>query len=417
MADPFSCDLVQQSKLHITFLRSLHKGGVTLSKPSLESFHRYSQLWLPLVYHHAIQQNANGVEFNEKKCSLVPPADIAWLWHCHRLAPYRYANYVKNTFFSTTATSESSFQVLDACHPFAFQFQGDNDDNEAFDRDLHGDASKYTMELFQELYPNESFFLNLNLNLNSTGNSDGKRKNRPASTADSCLAGFDVIESCDRQASFLWQVSGAKFRDEAFLRQGIENYTKFVSLMGTTSTNETNSPSDENRKQRPQFIVPTYQIDLMWHTHMLTSIAKYHEDNLRMNGCTLEHDDSLNDRTEGGKLDTNFQATRKLWSDIYGVEYKVPGGMYRGEPPESFFKSDWPERYLNGDKAASQPSMLDGLSLAHLIGQIGASSVGRATWLSIDSPEAFQPPNERSKTKGENANGPMEGYVFGKGGK
>ena len=177
------------------------------------------------------------------------------------------------------------------------------------------------------MYPNESFFL--------SSSSPNK------ADSDTCLDGFDVVDSCDRQASFLWQVSGPNFHNDAFLRQGVENYMKFVRLMGTTvkagtndsdiigtdSDTDNSTDSKKQKKVRPQFIVPTYQIDLMWHTHMLFSIAKYHEDNIRLNGCTLEHDDSLNDRSEGGKLDTNFQATRKLWRDIYGVEYKVPGGM------------------------------------------------------------------------------------------
>ena len=50
-----------------------------------------------------------------------------------------------------------------------------------------------------------------------------------------------------------------------------------------------------------------------------------------MNGCTLEHDDSLTDRTDGGVLDTNFKATCNLWREVYGVQYQVKGGMYRGE--------------------------------------------------------------------------------------
>jgi hypothetical protein len=56
---------------------------------------------------------------------------------------------------------------------------------------------------------------------------------------------------------------------------------------------------------------------------------------------------------------------------VYGVEYKVAGGMYRGEPPVDFFKADWPEKMLRGG-ASGQPNMDDGLgyALAHLIGQV-----------------------------------------------
>ena len=42
-------------------------------------------MWLPLVAEHE----------NE---TLIPPVDIAWVWHLHRLAPLRYASYCKERF-------------------------------------------------------------------------------------------------------------------------------------------------------------------------------------------------------------------------------------------------------------------------------------------------------------------------------
>jgi len=383
--DLFSVDLAEQAKQHILFLRNLHKHGVTINdRPrDEESFRRYSQLWLPFVRKYGHKKNAS-----EEESSLIPPADIAWLWHCHRLAPYRYAQYVQREFVqqndaaAVDSKDSSSFKVLDASHPFVFQLEN-NDSNETFSTQDHADISQHTMELFLQMYPDESFFLK-DANSSSTG-------------VATKLAGFDVIESCARQATFLWQVSGPNFRNDEFLKQGIANYAKFVQLMG--------------QKSKPQFLVPTYQIDLMWHTHMLASIAKYHKDNMQINGCTLEHDDSLNDRTEGGKLDTNFQETRKLWSRVYGVEYKVPGGMYRGEPPVEYFNADWTEKHLGMVGSKPHP-----MTFAHLIGQVGASSHGKAVWMSVDSPEAFLPPNAKSATRGVNANPIKDGYVFGSGG-
>ena len=54
-------------------------------------------------------------------------------------------------------------------------------------------------------------------------------------------------------------------------------------------------------------------------------------------GMVLDHDDSLIDRVEGGGLETKFCATCELWRSEYGEEYSVPGGMYRGEPPDDYF--------------------------------------------------------------------------------
>jgi Protein of unknown function (DUF1399). len=192
------------------------------------------------------------------------------------------------------------------------------------------------------------------------------------------------------------------------LHEGVENYLKFVRLMGRDSTTSTTTG-------KPKFLVPTYQIDLMWHTHILISIAKYHQDNIQLNGCILEHDDSLNDRTEGGTLDVNFKATRKLWHQVYSEEYRVQGGMYRGEPPKEFFDASW-ATYHNGDDVYNDIfGQGQGVNLSHLIGQVGASSVGKKleeVWMSIDAQDAFLPGNIQN-----NLSNPFkEGYIYGNGG-
>ena len=43
---------------------------------------------------------------------LIPPADVAWLWHCHRLAPRLYKEYTQ---------SEFKLEYLDAGAPFSLQ--------------------------------------------------------------------------------------------------------------------------------------------------------------------------------------------------------------------------------------------------------------------------------------------------------
>ena len=46
--------------------------------------------------------------------------------------------------------------------------------------------------------------------------------------------------------------------------------------------------------------------------------------------------DTLNVRTVGGELDTNFRDTVKLWWDVYNERYYIKGGMYRGRLPWNF---------------------------------------------------------------------------------
>lgn len=82
------------------------------------------------------------------------------------------------------------------------------------------------------------------------------------------------------------------------------------------------------------FLVPTYDIDLMWHTHQLQPVA-YNRDLLTLTGKLLPHDDTDDSRAEGAKLTTGFQDTKKLWEETFGSPYEKAGAMYLGPAPTS----------------------------------------------------------------------------------
>ena len=81
-----------------------------------------------------------------------------------------------------------------------------------------------------------------------------------------------------------------------------------------------------------RFCVPTYDIDLIWHSHQLQPVS-YCKDMLELLGKILEHDDTDADRTKGKKLDVGFSGTTKQWEDTYGFRYWRAGAMYRGSMP------------------------------------------------------------------------------------
>ena len=298
----FSCDLVFYSQQHVAFLRRLHKLAVTMEPVTDQMVHRYAQQWLPLVNNSSVLQEERGLRW-------IPPPDIAWLWHCHRLAPARYQAFCETRFGRMVAANP----------PFVFQSL-EEDDDEAMD-ECDRNSKEQTRQEWVRMFPGEPFFW--------IPNNDAPNK----SPCESCLTtthkimlamldGFDIAASSQCQANFLWQVSGPRFGDDDFLEQGVEHYSKFLQLK-----NDSSLP-----------LVPTYQIDLMWHTHMLVNTEKYNHDCIRLHGSTFHHDDSLNDRTKGSKLDLAFQATIQLWKKAYdGHEYVVPGGMYRGEPADIYY--------------------------------------------------------------------------------
>ena len=212
----FSVELIEMSKRHVEFLGAMHAAGISLNRPSASSFRRY-ELWLTLVA---------GAPPGK---SLVPPSDVAWLWHCHRLAPYRYAQHCRKAFGAPP---------LEANPPFCMQHTEWSRPPPCGTSGADADAGAETRQLWGKLFPSEPFFL-------SAANT--QEPSAPAGVG--ILAGFDVLASAERQATFLWQVSGPKFVDEGFLAEGRDNYARFIRLMKSRDPGQT--------------LVPTYQIDLM----------------------------------------------------------------------------------------------------------------------------------------------------------
>ncbi|KAL3936644.1 MAG: hypothetical protein SGBAC_008075, partial [Bacillariaceae sp.] len=387
----FPIDLIELSKQHVGFLQTLHQLGVTIQRPSPKALQRYRDFWLPLVNSHPKQ-------------ALIPPTDCAWLWHCHRLAPFRYVSYLKRQF-------GDDFQILEA-NP-AFSFQCDNGEiygtlmQKTGNEDMNA-AAERTRSCWNQQFPEESFHLQM------YESSAQNVQNAEEKIDDSSLFldGFDLLGSTDRQATFLWQVSGPLFVNDDFLQQGALQYYKFLKLRNHANKSKI-------------VIVPTYQIDLMWHTHMLSSLTGYFADCKAIMGSTLNHDDSLNDRSDDGPLDRAFKDTKSLWNKIYEEEYFVEGGMYRGEPPKEYYYNSWLSRISNEEAQIPLGPFL------HMIDVQGASStnpngdeltneqLAEAKWtpLSENAPNgapAFIQMAIKSKVKGVNANPFMEDYIFGK---
>ncbi len=151
---------------------------------------------------------------------------------------------------------------------------------------------------------------------------------------------------------------------------------------------------------------------------------------------SLEHDDSLTDRSEGGVLNKSFETTKALWLEKYGKEYKVEGGMYRGEAPGKFYNGILAKNALEVNYTISKDQVVECSHetqdprstqlktslILHLIGEEGASSFGReesnprlVPWMSLDDPRAFKTPTPKSMAVGVNANPRKDMYVFGNG--
>ena len=106
---------------------------------------------------------------------------------------------------------------MEADPPFCFQQLDDEKIKVCIGGEIKDDDTTLLMAetrtLWNEIYPNESFF-----------NNDEEAVDIDDEQEDIkslLLGGFDLLCSTDRQATFLWQVSGPKFASDDFLKDGI----------------------------------------------------------------------------------------------------------------------------------------------------------------------------------------------------
>lgn len=196
------------------------------------------------------------------------------MWHCHLLAPVAYVNdcaRVCNTEIDHSLTP-----------------QVDRADTE---------------QLWSKKYPG----INFNINLVETGV-------KPPSYESHIQ--YDLEKAAERQRSFFYQVSLPHYNDEKFVQNAITRYRHFLTL---------------KRLNPESFVVPCYDVDLIWHSHQVHPAA-YKRDTETTLGKLFNHDDSVNDRSEGSKLNVSDKETRMLWREAFGTNFSEFGAMYRGLP-------------------------------------------------------------------------------------
>lgn len=194
-------------------------------------------------------------------CVELPTLAVTWVWHLHRLAPLRYASYCVARFG----------RVLD---PGALAF-GVGDDERLVASTVGTEHAGVDVSPFHDVER---------------------------------LGGYAVAACSERQKNFLWQCTGASYEDCAFLAAAVERYDRFLRLMG---------------EHRSKFFVPSYDIDLAWHTHMLADTSRYLSETAARAGHPVDHDDSVNDRSEGSQLNVSWAETKSLWTEAYGETDRI----------------------------------------------------------------------------------------------
>ncbi|XP_074275365.1 glycine-rich domain-containing protein 1-like [Silene latifolia] len=277
-----SVDLVEAAKKQLKFLaavdrnRYLHEEDHALKW----AIYRYNACWLPLLAKH--------LENPVSEDPLVVPLDCEWIWHCHRLSPIRYKVDCQKLY----GTILGNRNVISS---------------------VQATSKNATEEIWNKLYPDEPYELDINRPF-----SEDIIKNHPDNNK---FTSYDLVAAVKRQSSFTFQVSRPYMSDDLFLQEAEARYKGFLHLI------RTNSEMGINR-----FCVPTYDVDLMWHTHQLYP-GCYCKDLIKLTGRVLQHDDTDSDRTKGGKLDTGFSETTKQFEETFGKRYWKAGTLSKGSSP------------------------------------------------------------------------------------
>jgi len=268
----FEVDLIQKAIFELDLLQLFHHTpGIYDEENVRRAIYRYEKYWLPLMVEYSSSQD---LEF-------APPLDVHWVWHVHLLCPHAYNKDCLQVVGRLIGHQLCSKDQLQQRRNRARTIWNRKFPNEPFDV-LEQPACYKTMEKF-----------------------------------DSQIS-YSIVEASSRQNSFYYQVSLPHYRDVGFQRDSLLRYKMFLHL---------------KKMHTKKFLVPCYDIDLLWHTHQLHPQV-YRNDTTEILGFVLNHDDNFTDRSEGSQLANADSDTRTLWYKTYKVPFARPGCMYRGNEPQ-----------------------------------------------------------------------------------
>ena len=265
---------VNDIKNHIKMLAAvdelLPNSGKTLIT---ENVNRY-QMYLSLVAKHGHE-------------NLIPPLDIAYVWHVHRLAPLIYSKFSRQHFH----------KILNSVSPFAFQTNKStstsSSSNNATSIIISEAARLRTRLLWKQHTNNAPFFLS---------------SNTTTPVIKLFVGEYDVASAARRQSAFYKKISLPIYSSNEFLTFSIKQYEHFLLLI-----------KESRRRGIPSASVPSVSIDLVWHTHQLLSTTTYVQETSNiLEGRPLNHDDNLEAKQSTDETSQQWETTKDLWFEMFG---------------------------------------------------------------------------------------------------
>ncbi|XP_074308935.1 glycine-rich domain-containing protein 1-like [Silene latifolia] len=289
----FSIDLVEAAKTHLKFLAAVDRNRDLYEDHVLKrAIFRYNAFWLPLLAKH-LENPVTGEE------PLVVPLDCEWIWHCHRLNPLRY-RFDCEKLFGKTLGNQNVISSVQAT------------------------SKSKTEEIWNRMYPEEPYELDMTKPFSEDDLQKGSENAK--------FTKYDLLAAVKRQMSFKYQISTPYATDDLYLKEAVRRYKGFLHMIRTN-----------DKLNRKCFCVPTFDIDLMWHTHQLHPDS-YCKDLTEAVGRVCHHNDNVSDRESENPLESGFSQITKLWEETYGKNYWMAGTIHRGKPSTPVTQS--PVRFI-----------------------------------------------------------------------
>ncbi|KAF2669986.1 hypothetical protein BT63DRAFT_423960 [Microthyrium microscopicum] len=243
---------------------------------------------------------------NTKQESLpLPPWDVALILHAHLLSPFHYKGDLDKPQYAPLAGRLDISLFRYAARLQHLQF-GDEHSFRAWSA-MYPSEPFQIFEVAQDIYRgNNPFFARL---------IQAPAQTSPTATRTSRF-GLNLAEAVIRQWHFSKKIT-AMYPQDPVPRPMLDHmrlrYVKFMNLI----------------RLQGQMIVPTLDIDLVWHTHQLSS-NKYEEWCIMNVGRAINHDDTI----DTPNLSSGLEHTKQLWTQIYREDYLAPGTDAAGLAPQ-----------------------------------------------------------------------------------
>ena len=199
------------------------------------------------------QRMASG-QMRKQRVQETLPWEIEWIWHVHRLHPIDYLNDCKNQLRDGLVDKQ------------AFNFISKNKVT------YNPSVNYYSLERKDSLF-------SPSIDLSSA-----------------IIRQRKFLENFQKHALFSYKLHRL---DELTFENLIQTYVSFIKLA-----------------KKNQMIVPTFDIDLIWHTHMRHP-SDYHKFSKALCGFILNHDDDI----ESSKLTSAYSETADRWKQTYQTDY------------------------------------------------------------------------------------------------